>query len=515
MVGHGLKPELVLVKALLLVLASGLACVYDTSINWTDGRLDANPADGRPDGGADLPHSDHGRDAPTPDQHAEVGLQDLAPMDLAAMDLAPPDLAAEAAPFCGDGKRSGSEQCDGKDLGGKTCKSLGHSGGPLGCKGTCVVDTSACYRVLDNSGLAISKAQNNQLDPAVASDGNNFLVAYTDNRKTSKTDLYGTRVTASGMVLDPSGFVISKSSGYQMHPAVAFGKGTYLVVWDDTRSSSNGRDIYSARVSPSGAVQDKSGIPIVKLKEEQSFPAVAFDGLNFMVAWHDGRNGTLTIYVARISPAGTLLDPAGVQVSAGKAGHYYPSLAFDGKNYLVVWQHGSAWGSITDIHGARVSPGAKVLDKIPLVISAASKQQTYPAVAFDGTVHLVAWSDKRGGTDYEIYGARVSPAGKVLDGAGIAIAKAKGNQYQPAVAASKAGFLVAWQDYRGGTDYDIFGARVTSAGQVLDPGGMVISAAAQSQQQCSLARAAGGNLVTWQDQRNGSATDIYSARVTP
>ena len=49
----------------------------------------------------------------------------------------------------------------------------------------------------------------------------------------------------------------------------------------------------------------------------------------------------------------------------------------------------------------------------------------------------------------------------------------------------------------------------------LDPGGVVISAAAQTQQQCSLARAPGGYLVAWQDYRNGSTADIYGARVTP
>src|SRR5919198_2193305 len=50
-----------------------------------------------------------------------------------------------ARPACGNGTVQGNEQCDGNDLGGGTCTSLGYSGGgTLGCTGACVYDTSGC-----------------------------------------------------------------------------------------------------------------------------------------------------------------------------------------------------------------------------------------------------------------------------------------------------------------------------------------------------------------------------------
>jgi hypothetical protein len=47
-------------------------------------------------------------------------------------------------PVCGDGKAEGSEQCDGADLKGATCASLGLGGGTLACGSGCTYDTSGC-----------------------------------------------------------------------------------------------------------------------------------------------------------------------------------------------------------------------------------------------------------------------------------------------------------------------------------------------------------------------------------
>lgn len=55
------------------------------------------------------------------------------------------DLLTYGAPVvCGDGVAVGGEACDGADLAGETCVSLGYSGGALACDGSCAFDTSAC-----------------------------------------------------------------------------------------------------------------------------------------------------------------------------------------------------------------------------------------------------------------------------------------------------------------------------------------------------------------------------------
>lgn len=58
------------------------------------------------------------------------------------------------APVCGDGVRQGNEACDGTDLGGATCLSVGDFiGGTLGCSASCALDTSGCEALCGNGVL--------------------------------------------------------------------------------------------------------------------------------------------------------------------------------------------------------------------------------------------------------------------------------------------------------------------------------------------------------------------------
>src|SRR6185436_8139873 len=97
-------------------------------------------------------------------------------------------------------------------------------------------------------------------------------------------------------------------------------------------------------------------------------------------------------------------------------------------------------------------------------LASAARDESDPAIAFNGTEYLVAWQELRG-SDTDIYAARLTPAGVSLDGAGFLVSGATGFQLEPGVAASGSGgdFFVLWQDYRGGQSYEPYGARVSNA----------------------------------------------------
>jgi hypothetical protein len=55
-----------------------------------------------------------------------------------------PNFQAEILPVCGNNIKETGEQCDGTDLAGASCTSLGFIGGMLFCKASCDFDTWAC-----------------------------------------------------------------------------------------------------------------------------------------------------------------------------------------------------------------------------------------------------------------------------------------------------------------------------------------------------------------------------------
>ncbi|MEM7482057.1 MAG: PA domain-containing protein [Acidobacteriota bacterium] len=69
-------------------------------------------------------------------------------LDLTPMALA--DMGWMLLQTCGNNTREGLEKCDGTDLFGQTCRSLGFDGGTLACSATCdAFDTNACFTCED------------------------------------------------------------------------------------------------------------------------------------------------------------------------------------------------------------------------------------------------------------------------------------------------------------------------------------------------------------------------------
>ncbi|MER3417418.1 MAG: hypothetical protein C4297_14590 [Gemmataceae bacterium] len=161
---------------------------------------------------------------------------------------------------------------------------------------------------------------------------------------------------------------------------------------------------------------------------------------------------------------------------------YEPAVAFGNDVYLVVWRSGYlAPGDLRqglkfngDIVGCLLDRQGKILDSKPFLICSAADLQDRPRVAFGQGVFLVVWQDARNGKDWDVYAARVSSEGKLLDPDGILVAGGAHTQALPDVVWDGRQFQVVWQDFRSGTRYEIYGARLTSGGHVLDRNGQLL-----------------------------------------
>ncbi len=373
---------------------------------------------------------------------------------------------------------------------------------------------SAAGKVLDPGGLLLRKGGASAHRPFIVPGKQQYLVLWEEYRTATGFDILGSRVSTAGTVLDPGGLLVSTATDSQVRPRASFDGAQYFVVWEDRRGGKE-YDIYGARVSAAGKVLDPAGVPITAVVDHQKHPSVCHVGTTALVVWDDRRVGLQTdIHGARVSAAGKVLDLTSIVISGAAHDQSAPTVSCDGTGYLTLWQDGRAGGASADIYGARVSAAGKVLDPAGVVVSKAYDGQERPALTWSGGQYLAAWQDRRTSKLSDIHGARITAGGKVLDSKSVTISAETGYQEMPAVAGVGTGYLAVWQDRRGGISYDIYGARVSGAGVVLDPKGFLISMAANVQTGAALAFDGTRHLAAWRDFRSDGDGDLYGVRVT-
>lgn len=363
--------------------------------------------------------------------------------------------------------------------------------------------------LIDSAGIPISIVTHEVAwvpeSPAVAYHDSIYLVVWADYRNWD-WDIYGARVDINGNVLDPDGFVISAIPGcYQYYPSVISGNTNFLVVWWYA-----GVGVYGCRVTPEGQILDPDGFPVSSNLGAPLPPSVSFDGVNYFIVWQDPRGlGDFDIYGVRADTAGNVLDTTEIHISAADNSQENPAVAFDGANYLVVWQD-NRWGQF-DIYGTRVDTSGLVLDSAGVLVSNALNRQQRPSVTFRGPYFLITWMDKRSNQP-DIYCARLDTSGLLLDSAGIFIANGLNDIYMPGIASDGDNCLIVWPDDRSWRSH-IYGARVDTAGTVLDPEGILLSTALYSQWSSSAAFDGINYFVVWEDYRDDEFSNIFGARI--
>jgi hypothetical protein len=218
--------------------------------------------------------------------------------------------------------------------------------------------------------------------------------------------LGGARTVRLGelVVRDAHGFEV-----YRVQPRARGGKVTLRVPVRILRSAARPVTIDWV-VSPEYPSSDPLYVPS---QTQPQAPAVAFDGTNYLVVWEDDRadphygfyDTYADIYAMRVSHDGVLLDPHGIPIASSRESEHKPAVAFGGGNYLVMWTEGDY--SARDIKGARVTPDGAVLDPAGIVISAAQGAQEQSAVTFDGANFVAVWEDGRGFPD-DVYAAAIA-----------------------------------------------------------------------------------------------------------
>ncbi len=415
-----------------------------------------------------------------------------------------------------------------------------------------ILDSSAYPAVLDPlispqtdvDEVILSVLPWEQYMPSVASDGTGFFAVWSDGRHGGDLDIFGTRIDASGNLLDPSGILISEAAPEETVPKVAYGAGMYLVSWatpeprilaarvstggalldpaamelsatqgavnpavgyDGTNflvawsaTGTNGREIFGVHVQPDGTLP-RAPFLLSNAVKNQDSPSVGCDATRCLVAWTDDRGATADVYATIVDPSGSLShDPStGLPIAATAAAESSPSVSFGGGTWLVTWTQGNT------IHFARVGGGGTVAAGSQL----ATPSSGASSVSYDGQDFLACF--RSNAASNTVACERISPAGALYPGTERAH-PTNNAPFGPTVACSGTHALIVWSVSGPFLDRDVEGSLVDASGNLVRSG-FAISVAANIHDEPAIGYGEGVYLVAWSDYRNAGA-DIYATR---
>jgi hypothetical protein len=361
-----------------------------------------------------------------------------------------------------------------------------------------------------------------ELFPVAARAGSTFVVAWLEEG--FGYSLRGARIDANGGSLalgEP--FTIAELTlqpPLKFKPALACAGADCLVVFSDLGVN----HVYGAfiaadnTVAPPFLISNDAADPLQPASGEQTFPAVAFDGQSYLVAWAGvSDQGELESHVrgARVDLSGAVLDPGGVEIAA--LGSFPQIAARAGSPALVTWASPIVVESIHTARVADTAAGLTVLDPggAPLQIQGSYPDGKPVPVALDstGAEALAVCSAKNGAAiRRDLFGSIVetSPALTSTPAASV-IAHNWNHQLGPVVtffsqanSSPPNGYLVVWRDstysasfFDGATG--LGGARLDAQGDVVSTHPMTPPGAVFESAILSSAAGPDNMLVGWLD----------------
>jgi hypothetical protein len=138
---------------------------------------------------------------------------------------------------------------------------------------------------------------------------------------------------------------------------------------------------------------------------------------------------------------------------------YPPSVAYNGTEYFCVYhffEEDPPTTGLLNLIGARINPadGAVIENNIPIA-QVTGRDEYASATVAERECYFVTWQDDRS-TDLNIYGRHFDQNGDPFGGE-VSVSTATNDQAIPKVAFDGINKLVAWQDYRNGSHWDIWG----------------------------------------------------------
>jgi hypothetical protein len=373
-------------------------------------------------------------------------------------------------------------------------------------------------------GNPVCTAKDTQQSLVITPDGaGGAIFAWIDFRSsTTFADIYAQRVNGLGVPLwTADGVAVCTATDSQFRPSVVSdGSGGAIVAWEDDRAGGGTASIYVQRVSAAGTPQWTANGVALAVGNFKGNSKIISDGAGgAIVSWEDFRAGNYDIYARRINSAGVPQWTAdGVAMCTAVNNQIEHANVSDGAGgAILTWKDfRSGQGNI---YARRInSAGVPQWTADGVLLCGTAFDKLYPSTASDGAGGaIVTWDDFRSGSNYDIYAQRVNGSGVpqwTTDG--VALCTQTSDQFEPKVVADgTGGAIVSWADLRPGNPSDVYARRVSASGVPLwTADGVLVCGAVNGQGSTSLVSdGAGGAIVAWQDGRT-LVLDIYARKIT-
>ncbi len=362
-------------------------------------------------------------------------------------------------------------------------------------------------------------ARRGQTHPTVASNGDGWLVAWSDSRYADTSsedrieDVFATIVDASGRVVHPEGIPVAPTWTSDRFPSAVWTGTDYLVIW------SSPLGIFGAHLDTAGRVT-RSGLIVEPGQHPMFQTALARSGERLLLLWSEVLPASRpSLRWVLLDLDGTLLTaPADLAATLGSQRN--PSVAPLNGGFAVAWEEIA--GSESTVFATVVAPDATSGPVYPIGAGPSVSEdgrsmwtgQASPSVAAGADEALIVWSD---GT---IRARRFAPSGPASETATI---PSEPVAITPTALFRGSGWEIIWSAGSPGhpaldlsTDvstFDLFSATLDAA---LSPSGLRRIASARNAQIDPAAASNGSEIfIAWTDARLGSSTDSsWNARFT-
>jgi hypothetical protein len=384
---------------------------------------------------------------------------------------------------------------------------------------------SAGREMWTSQGINVCSEPADQSTPNLVQDGQGgVIVSWSDWRSGVERDIYAQRLTANGTALWQvnGAFVTNKSNREHNEKIVADDASGCYIVWEQQNGLN--WDVWIQHLDSNGVrTFGPGGLSLTTFNSNKINTKIQSDGVGgAVVVWQDERSGTYDVYAQRMNKGGLRMWGAGGKAICTEPNvQILPKIDPDRANggVYICWID-KRNGLDYDLYAQRVDSNGNLLWPIggkPVVTQTGnqSAQDILSKSEFEGLI--VTWKDGRFGND-DVYAQKIDGNGNMMwPASGVIVANKPNDQNNPNISYdSKKGCIIVWQDKRDGLQFDIYAQRVDSSGNLLwGTNGLLVSEATNDQKgPKSVTDGDGGVSLVWEDYRSGTEWDIYGAHIS-